>query len=111
MYDGLGFLKDHIDTMKTPNFRLRPTAEKALQRWLEMKIKLDVSIARWRLRKRDESMGLRVMRDAVSVVQQGLYNVTSMLNPQASASLFIGSLCDNTQHLQPQVRLRTWSNP
>ena len=77
--------------MKTDDFRQRPNAQAALQRWLETKAKLDVSIARWRLRKRDEPLGLRVMRDAVSVVQQSLDNVTRILNPQASASsLFPG---------------------
>jgi hypothetical protein len=88
VYDGLGFLKEHIDAMKTPDFRQRPTAQVTLQRWLETKVKLDVSIARWRLRKRDESMGLRVMLDAVSVVQQSLDNVTRIFNPQVSASSF-----------------------
>jgi hypothetical protein len=76
--------------MKTPDFRQRPSAQIALQYWLETKVKLDVSIARWRLRRRDEFVGLRVMRDAVSVVQQGLDNVTRVFNPQASVSLFSG---------------------
>jgi hypothetical protein len=87
VYDGLEFLKDQIDAMKTPDFRRRPTAQIALQRWLETKAKLDVSTARWRLRKRDEFLGLRVMRDAVSVVQQSFDNMTRMLNPQVSTSL------------------------
>jgi len=96
VYDGLEFLKNQIDAMKTPDFRRRTTAANALQQWLETKANLAVYIARWRLRKRDESVGLRVMRDAVSVVQQGLYNMTTILNPQASASLFIGLTCVTT---------------
>jgi hypothetical protein len=76
--------------MKLPDFRRRPTAEVALQRWVETKAKLDVSMARWRLRKRDEFIGLRVMRDAVSVVQQSFDNVTRILNPEASASAHTG---------------------
>jgi hypothetical protein len=75
--------------MKTPDFRRRPTAQVALQHWLETKVNLDVSIARWRLRRRDEFVGLRVMRDAVSVVQQSFDNVTRILNPQASVLIFI----------------------
>jgi hypothetical protein len=90
VYDGLEFLKNQIDAMKMGDFRQRPTAQIALQCWLETKVKLDVSIARWRLRRRDEFVGLRVMRDAVSVVQQGLDNVTRVFNPQASVSLFSG---------------------
>jgi hypothetical protein len=66
--------------MQTPDFRQRPTAKVALQRWIETKSKLDVSMARWRLRRRDEFVGLRVVRDAVSAVQQ---SVTRILNPQA----------------------------
>jgi hypothetical protein len=113
VYDGLDFLKDQIDFMKTPNFRQRPTAQVAFQHWVETKVRLDASMARWRLRKRDEFVGLRVMRDAVSVVQQSFDNVTRMLNPQASLSLSIGfALCNNLQCLQQRVsRVRTWSNP
>jgi hypothetical protein len=86
MYDGLEFLKNQVDAMKTPDFRRRPTAKIALQSWLNIKVGLDVSIARWRLRKRDEFLGFRVVRDAVSVVQQSLDNVTRILGPQVSAS-------------------------
>ena len=71
--------------MKIPDFRRRPTAELALRHWMETKSRLDISVARWRLRRRDEFMGLRVMRDAVSAVQQ---SVTRILNPQESTSLF-----------------------
>jgi hypothetical protein len=85
VYDGLEFLRNQITIMKTPDFRRRPTAKVALQHWTETKSKLDISMARWRLRRRDEFMGLRVVRDAVSAVQQ---SVTRILNPQASALLF-----------------------
>jgi hypothetical protein len=88
VYEGLEFLKNLIDSTKIPDFRRRPTAQVALQSWLESKAKLDVSIARWRLSKRDEFVGLRVMRDAVSVAQQSFDNVTRMLNPQVSPSSF-----------------------
>jgi hypothetical protein len=93
VYEGLEFLKNQIDFMKTPDFRQRPTAQLALQRWQETKGKLDIATARWRLRERDEPVGLRVMRDAVSVVQKGL---TRILNPQASPLLFSGLLCEIT---------------
>jgi hypothetical protein len=76
--------------MKLPDFRRRPTAEVALQRWLETKVRLDVSTARWRLGKRDEFVGFRVMRDAVSVVQQSFDNVARVLNPEASAAAYTG---------------------
>ena len=76
--------------MKMPDFRRRPTAQAALHHWLKIKAKLNVSMARWRLRKRDESVGLRVVRDAVSVVQQSLGSVTRILNPQVSALLSSG---------------------
>jgi hypothetical protein len=78
--------------MRLPDFRQRPTADVALQRWVETKVKLDVSMARWRLRKRDEFIGLRVMRDAVSVVQQSFDNVTRILNSEASASAHTGHI-------------------
>jgi hypothetical protein len=78
--------------MKTPNFQRRPTAQVAFQHWLETKVKLNLSMARWRLRKRDEFVGLRVMRDAVSVVQQSFNDVTRMLNPQASLSILVQRL-------------------
>jgi hypothetical protein len=85
--------------MKTSDFRRRPTAQIALRGWLETKTKLDISMARWRLRRRDEFLGLRVMRDAVSVVQQSFDSVTRMLNPQVSAQLFIAQLCSDQYHL------------
>jgi hypothetical protein len=88
VYDGLEFLKDQIDAMKTPDFRQRPTAQVVLQSWLATKVKLDVAIARWRLRKRDEFIGLRVIRDAASVVQQSLDDMTRIFNSQVSGSLF-----------------------
>jgi hypothetical protein len=75
--------------MKTPDFHQRPTAQAALQSWLEIKSKLEISMARWRLSKRDEFVGLRVMRDAVSVVQQSFGDVARMLNPQVSISFVI----------------------
>jgi hypothetical protein len=78
--------------MKLPDFQRRPTAEVALRRWLETKGKLDVSMARWRLGKRDEFIGLRVMRDAVSVVQQSFDNVARILHPEASVSAYKGSI-------------------
>jgi hypothetical protein len=79
------------------DFRQRPTAKVALQTWLDMKAGLDISIARWRLRKRNEFVGLRVMRDAVSVVQQSLDNVTRVFNPQASILLPLAPPCDDAQ--------------
>lgn len=40
--------------------RLRPTAQDALQRWYRIRDGLDITTARWRLRKPQESVGERV---------------------------------------------------
>jgi hypothetical protein len=77
--------------MKSPDFRQRPTAEVALKEWLDTKDKFYVSGARGRLRKRDESMGERMMLDAVAAAREGIHSVKRMLSPQVSVSLFIGS--------------------
>ena len=70
--------------MKTPDFRWRPTAHIALERWLDAKNKLDVSIARWRLRKRNESVGERAFLDAIAVARGGIQSVKNLLSPQVS---------------------------
>ena len=84
MYEGLEFLKKQTDIMKIPDFRSRPTAQIALEQWLDTKSKLDVSIARWRLRKRTESVGERALRDAIAAARGGIHSVRSMLNPHVS---------------------------
>ena len=102
MYEGLDFLKAQIDTMRTPNFQSRPNAQIALERWLDTKSKLDVSIARWRLRKRTESVGERALLDTIAAVK-------SMLNPQVSTSFLTRLTISNNRCFQRPVR--TWSNP
>jgi hypothetical protein len=72
--------------MKTPDSEFRPTAQTALERWLDTRRKLDISIARWRLRKRNESVGERALLDAIAAARGGIHNMKSMLNPQVSAS-------------------------
>jgi hypothetical protein len=72
--------------MRTPDSQSRPSAQIALERWLDMRSKLDISIARWRLRKRDESVGGRALLDAIAAARGGIHNIKSMLNPQVGAS-------------------------
>ena len=65
-------------------------AQAALHHWLKIKAKLNVSMAQWCLQKRYELVGLHVMWDAVSVMQQSLDNVMHILNSQVSALLCSG---------------------
>lgn len=63
----------------------RPTADLAIQHWCNVKDQLDVSVARWRLRKRDESIGERVVLDTVAAARQGIHNVKRLFNGQVNA--------------------------
>jgi hypothetical protein len=60
-YYGLDFLTDLTDMMMMPDFHQRCTAEAALQRWLGVVSILGRGFGRRRLRKRDESVGDRVL--------------------------------------------------
>lgn len=83
-YLDLDFLKNLIDTMMTSEFSKRPTALVALHHWYRIKIQLDVSIARWRLRRRNESVGERVVLDTVDVARQGIHGLKRLFNGDVS---------------------------
>jgi hypothetical protein len=90
--------------MKTPDFRPRPTAQIALRQWLDTKSNLDLSIARWRLRKRNESVGERALLDVIAVARGGIQSVKNMLSPQVSASFWDGSLSLNSNAFSDKLR-------
>ncbi|RDB20142.1 hypothetical protein Hypma_012977 [Hypsizygus marmoreus] len=81
-YEGLEFLASLIDFMKTRDFRQRPTAQVALQYWYNIRTHLDVAIARWRLRRRNESFGERVVLDTVAVARQSIHSVKRLLGSE-----------------------------
>jgi hypothetical protein len=71
--------------MKPPRSQLRPSAQIALERWLDTRSKLDVSIARWRLRRRNESVGERALLDAIAAARGGIHDMKTMLSSNVSA--------------------------
>ncbi|KAG5647721.1 hypothetical protein DXG03_008444 [Asterophora parasitica] len=91
-YEGLDFLATIIDFMKTPDFRQRPDAEMVMSYWLNVRAHIDVGRARWRLQKRQETMGERVLYDTVAFAKEGVHRMKRMLgngdlgHPHPSAS-------------------------
>jgi len=79
IYEGLDFLTSLIDFMKTADFRQRPDAEMALQYWLSIRAHIDVGKARWRLQKRKETIGERVLYDTVAFAKEGVHRMKHML--------------------------------
>lgn len=84
-YHGLEFLRSLIDLMMTRDFRQRPTAQAAVQHWYSIRSDLDISVARWRLRKRDETVRERVLLDTVAAARHGIYSVKRLLNGDVSS--------------------------
>lgn len=76
--------------MMAPEFQQRPTALVALHHWYRVKVQLDVSIARWRLRRRNESVGERVVLDTVDVARQGINGLKRLFN--GDVSLIVSNL-------------------
>ncbi|RDB17255.1 hypothetical protein Hypma_001975 [Hypsizygus marmoreus] len=73
---GLEFLDSLIQFMMTHDCNQRPTALVALQYWYKVKASLNVSMARWRLRKPDESVGDRVFH----TVADGIVGLKSLFD-------------------------------
>lgn len=74
--------------MMAPEFQQRPTALVALHHWYRVKVQLDVSIARWRLR--NELVGERVVLDTVDVARQGINGLKRLFN--GDVSLIVSNL-------------------
>ncbi|KAG5640100.1 hypothetical protein DXG03_001214, partial [Asterophora parasitica] len=83
-YEGLDFLASVIDFMKTDNFRQRPDATMVLKYWLNIRAHIDVGKARWRLQKRKETMGERVLYDTVAFAKEGVHRMKQMLSGEVS---------------------------
>jgi hypothetical protein len=88
VYEGVEFLKAQIETMKTPDFAQRPSAHAALQLWLNTKSNFEISITRWPLGKRTESVGERALLDAITITRGSSHSVKRMLNPLVSSVYF-----------------------
>ncbi|GLB34243.1 putative protein kinase [Lyophyllum shimeji] len=104
-YEGLDFLASLIDFMKTADFRKRPDAEMALQYWLSIRAHIDVGKARWRLQKRKESIGERVLYDTVAFAKEGVHRMKHMLTGGVGIDLFT---CSSSNDF-PQERRVYWS--
>ncbi|RDB20135.1 hypothetical protein Hypma_012979 [Hypsizygus marmoreus] len=79
-YLGLDFLADLMKEMMTPDFSKRPSAHAALQQWLMVRSSLNVSMARWRLRRQSESIGERVVLDTVAAARESLHSVKRLFH-------------------------------
>ncbi|KAG5653365.1 hypothetical protein H0H81_000866 [Sphagnurus paluster] len=86
VYEGLDFLASLIDFMKTPNFRQRPDAEMAMKYWLNIRTHIDVGRARWRLQKRKETMGERVLYDTVAFARESVQRMKRMVTGEVGSS-------------------------
>ncbi|RDB17155.1 hypothetical protein Hypma_001985 [Hypsizygus marmoreus] len=78
-YLGLEFLDTLIHFMMTADFHERPTAVVALQHWYKIKSRLNVSVARWRLRKPNETMGIKVIH-TLEAAMDGIVNLKSLFD-------------------------------
>lgn len=70
--------------MMTHDFNQRPTAVAALQYWYNIRTHLDTAIARWRLRKQNETVGERVVLDTVAAARNGIHNMKRLFNNEVS---------------------------
>ncbi|KAG5640396.1 hypothetical protein DXG03_008805, partial [Asterophora parasitica] len=79
VYEGLDFLQGLTNYMRTPNFRQRPDADASMKYWLEVRKRIDVGRARWRLQKRQETLGERVLYDTVAFAREGVHRMKRIL--------------------------------
>ncbi|KAG5641199.1 hypothetical protein DXG03_005781 [Asterophora parasitica] len=73
-YLGLEFLDSLIEMMKTPDWRIRPTAQDALDYWINIRDSIPVASARWPLRKPEESVG-EVVVNTLTAARSGVHNL------------------------------------
>lgn len=65
--------------------QLRSTAYTALERWYRIKADLNVSMARWRLQKPEETVGERVVLNTVAAARQGIHSLGYLFRGQVSS--------------------------
>lgn len=75
--------------MLTHDFHKRPTAQFVLQHWCHTKDSLPLYNFHWRLRRRSESVGERVVLDTVAAARQGIHSVKRLFNGEVSFVFFI----------------------
>ncbi|KAG5641208.1 hypothetical protein DXG03_005767 [Asterophora parasitica] len=73
-YFGLEFLDGLIKMMMTPDWRRRPTAQDALDCWINIRDSIPVASARWPLRKPEESVG-EVVVNTLTAARSGVHNL------------------------------------
>lgn len=82
-YLGLGFLADLIKFMMHEDPAKRPSCQIALEKWCRIKGGLNPTTGRWRLRKPDETVGERVVLDAIAAARHGIHSLTHLFNEDA----------------------------
>ena len=87
-YLGLEFLADLVKFMMNDNPANRPSSQMALEKWCKIKAGLNPTTARWRLRKPDETVGERVVLDAIAAARQGIHSLTHLFNEDVRATLY-----------------------
>ena len=87
-YLGLEFLTDLIKFMMNNDPANRPSSQMALEKWCRIKTGLNPTTARWRLRKPDETVGERVVLDAIAAARQGIHSLTHLFNEDVCATLY-----------------------
>ncbi|KAF8978552.1 kinase-like domain-containing protein [Cyathus striatus] len=85
VYCGLDFLQPLIKCMKHPDPQSRFNAKKSLGFWYTIRSSLSVG-ARWRLQKRGESVGERVLLNTVDVAIQGLHQIRRLFKDDTRSS-------------------------
>ncbi|KAG5641638.1 hypothetical protein DXG03_004561, partial [Asterophora parasitica] len=73
-YLGLDFLNSLIETMLTPDWRRRPTAQASLDHWIKIRDSIPVASARWPLRKPEESIG-EVVVNTLTAARSSVHNL------------------------------------
>ncbi|CAL1712372.1 unnamed protein product [Somion occarium] len=78
-YHGLEFLQPLVSSMLQDQPEGRPTAEAANMAFQKIRLSLNDSILRWRLRSRFESAPERVVYDTLAVAKEGIYHLKRLL--------------------------------
>lgn len=91
-----------------PDFQRRPAALVVLHHWYQIRIQLDLSIARWRLRRRNESVGERVVLDTVDAARQGIQGLKRLFHGDVS-SILRSPITRQANNVYQDKR--SWSNP
>ncbi|KAF9011831.1 hypothetical protein BDQ17DRAFT_1405435 [Cyathus striatus] len=84
VYTNLDFLRPLITFMKHPDPQARFDAQQSLKLWNSIKNSLSLG-SRWRLQKRDETVGERVVLNTVDMAMQGIHQIRRLFKDETKS--------------------------